>query len=135
MLSFFVPQQRQKPWRRIVGDGAFRWFISTQNIQFMRTIIGPSPQTYEKWCNQNSIRPQLEAIGHGARIFWVGEKDCAKVILYLHGGGFSLPLADYCLSFWKFILETIQETEGVKVRLAILDYSASWDCYNDASCF
>ncbi|KAF4611883.1 hypothetical protein D9613_003759 [Agrocybe pediades] len=123
LLSFFVTQQRSKPWRRVVGDEAFRWFLRTQNIPFIATLFGSSHGAYVKWCKKSAIEPRIEQIDCEAQIFWVGEEDCDRVILYLHGGGFSLPLTDYSMSFWKFVVDMLQEVEGLKVRLAMLDYT------------
>jgi len=44
------------------------------------------------------------------------------VILYFHGGGFLLPMADYAASFWRYIQEQLK-SKNKDVGFAILQYS------------
>ncbi|PPQ68439.1 hypothetical protein CVT25_007832 [Psilocybe cyanescens] len=126
LFFLFTLRERKKTWRRVVGDAGFRWFVYTQTVPGLVTIIGPSIQTYKKWCKQNSVQPIIETIGVGAeqaQLMWIGSKQPERVILYLHGGGFSLPMGDYSVKFWRYVQLALQEQGGADVSVAILDYS------------
>ncbi|KAH9476808.1 Acetyl-hydrolase [Psilocybe cubensis] len=89
-------------------------------------IIGPSTQSYEKWCKRNSEHPIIETIGseaEQARLLWIGSKHPKRVILYLHGGGFWLPMADYSVKFWRYIRDALLHQKGIDASIAILDYT------------
>lgn len=119
--SVLIRDQGRKPWRRVVADTTFRWMIVTLRISFIRSLVGPCSRTYKSWCRKNSIQPCIENIEGGAQLFWIGDKRPEKVILYLHGGGFSLPMGYYSVKFWKYVQCKLQDSE-LDVSLAILDY-------------
>ncbi|KAF8900461.1 Alpha/Beta hydrolase protein [Gymnopilus junonius] len=122
LLGFIsIPSQRHKTWRRVLADTAFRWMLITQRISFIGTLIGPSAGTYASWCKKNSMEPCVENIEGGTQLFWIGDKRPEKLILYLHGGGFSLPIGYYSIRFWRYIQRELQAS-GCGVSIAILNY-------------
>ncbi|PPQ95827.1 hypothetical protein CVT26_015936 [Gymnopilus dilepis] len=114
--------QGNKPWKRIIADATFRWIVITQRIPFIATLVGPGRRTYISWCNRNSIEPQIEDIKAGAQLFWIAKKPSGRVILYLHGGGFALPMGYYSLKFWRYVQSKLVDA-GCEVSIAILDYT------------
>jgi len=40
-----------------------------------------------------------------AKLFWIGDKAAKKVVLYLHGGGFSLNMPEASWDFWRYGIE------------------------------
>jgi acetyl esterase/lipase len=69
-----------------------------------------------------------EDIGENAKIFWIlnGEWNGSvpqRVILYLHGGGFSLPLSEDAASFWRYVQSELKGRHDLDVGVAMLDYS------------
>ena len=72
--------------------------------------------------------PYMENIGENAKLLWIlnekqGEKYPSQVILYLHGGGFHLPLFEDSASFWQHVQKELKGSHGLDVGVAILDYS------------
>lgn len=94
-------------------------------MSYLKSLMGPTRRTYERWCLANSIDPVIETIGEtdDGLILWIGNNRPERVILYLHGGGFYLPMADYSLKFWAHVRNVLKEQEEIDVSLAILDYS------------
>lgn len=94
-------------------------------MSYLAFLMGPTVRTYEKWCLANSVDPVIEKIGEeeDGSILWIGNKQPERVILYLHGGGYYLPMADYSLKFWAHVRNALKEQDGIDVSVAILDYS------------
>jgi len=92
-----------------------------------------SLEAYRGWVNTNlnGEGAEIDDIpeGTGSQIFWIGKKKDmkgVKVLYHFHGGGFYLPLEDASMVFlddWAKSIE--QAAPGVKVAVAILDYSKS----------
>ncbi|KAK1218000.1 hypothetical protein PQX77_019331 [Marasmius sp. AFHP31] len=77
---------------------------------------------YQKWSEKEGLPIRVEEIeGEDARLLWVGEKRTDRVIFYLHGGGYALPLADFSLSFWRHVQMQLGE-KGLETGLVVLNY-------------
>jgi acetyl esterase/lipase len=53
----------------------------------------------------------------------LGREIPSRVILYLHGGGFHLPMFEDSASFWYHVQKELKDSYGLDVGVAILDYS------------
>lgn len=59
----------------------------------------------------------------GARAFWLGEAKTAKyIVVYFHGGGFSLAGEDTHFKFWRTV-QTDLESNNVSVAFLYLEYT------------
>jgi len=67
--------------------------------------------------------------GNGSQMFWVRKDEDmkgVKVLYYVHGGGFLLPLDGSAIVFLDDVAKGIEKASpGIKVSIAVLDYSAS----------
>ncbi|KAJ3506309.1 hypothetical protein NLJ89_g6940 [Agrocybe chaxingu] len=120
--SPFNSYEKKKPWRRVIYDASFRWVVYTQRMDFLGYMMGPSVTTYEKYMKKHLLEPRIQDVDD-AKLLWVGERDPERVILYLHGGGFLLPLGDYSLAFWRYVQKELTRTGCEGVAIAVLDYT------------
>ena len=91
---------------------------------------GTSEDNYIRWAKRSDMKTHIEEIGENARIFWIldeklGGKLPSRVILYLHGGGFYLPLMEDAGAFWYHVQKELKDRHGMDVAIAMLDYSKS----------
>jgi hypothetical protein len=82
--SRFIVHNRRKTWRRIVGDGAFRFLASSLNMQQLQYFMGTTLQVYQKWAKQNDLPVLVEEVGCDAKLLWFGPKRTDRVVLYFH---------------------------------------------------
>lgn len=128
LLSFVAEQERGKTWRRVVGDSIFRWLINMHPIQRLAYIAGHTEDIYTTWAKRNKMKTSIEDIGENAKLLWIlnekwGGEIPSRVILYLHGGGFCLPMFEDSASFWRHVQKELKNSHGLDVGVAILDYS------------
>ncbi|KAF8154251.1 Alpha/Beta hydrolase protein [Crassisporium funariophilum] len=123
LLLSFVTDEKQKTWRRVVFDAGFRWVAHSQTIPHIAHLIGPTTNTYKAWVKQNALEACIEEIAEDARLLWIGEKRTTKVILYIHGGGYSMPLCDFTASFWKHLQGELKQKAQLDIGVVMLDYS------------
>jgi len=93
-----------------------------------------SLDAYRGWVNANGSvdsGTEVEDVpqGNGSQMFWVGKEEDmkkVKVLYYLHGGGFFLLLDGSAMLFLDDVAKGVEKaTPGVKVSIAVLDYSTS----------
>ncbi|PFH50371.1 hypothetical protein AMATHDRAFT_145239 [Amanita thiersii Skay4041] len=91
-------------------------------IPQVQYISGPTSQVYRTWAKKHNVPVIVEELGSNARLYWIGSKTSDRVILYLHGGAYLLPMAEPALSFWKFIQQELTK-QGIDVGIAVLEYT------------
>jgi hypothetical protein len=124
---FRCKRERQKTWRRVVSDSTFRWLVNMHSLPRLAYLLGSSQDLYTTWAKQNKLKPSIEDIGENAKLFWIfnekwGGKIPSRVILYLHGGGFILPIFKDSAPFLHHVQKELEDS-GLDVGVAILDYS------------
>jgi len=95
----------------------------------LQYILGSSEDIYTKWAKRNKIediRRRYRSKREVAPGFWrtMGGKIPDRVILYLHGGGFYLPMFEDSASFWYYVQKQLKESYQLDVGIAMLDYSS-----------
>ncbi|KAK7026436.1 hypothetical protein VNI00_015671 [Paramarasmius palmivorus] len=120
LTAKFSVHSRYKTWRHNLGEGAFR-SIALSIPQMQYVMGGRSTLVcYKEWSIKRKLAVTIEEIqGEDARLMWIGDKRVDRVIYYLHGGGYALPLQPYALSFWRHVQEELGK-QGVKVGVVIL---------------
>ncbi|KAJ8088738.1 hypothetical protein PM082_013981 [Marasmius tenuissimus] len=122
LLSPFSAHTRHKTWRQVIGIAAYR--ACGMSIPQMQYTIGrcQSLDCYKKWSEKEGLPIHVEEIeGEDARLLWVGEKRTDRVIFFLHGGGYALPLAEFSLSFWRHV-QTQLGKKGLEIGVVVLNY-------------
>jgi len=97
--------------------------VFTQSIPQLAYLLGDTTEVYLAWSRRHCLSIRAEDIDGGAKLLWVGDKHLSRVVLYLHGGGFMLPIADGAISFWRHIQKNVKESSSLEVGVVILDYS------------
>ncbi|KAM6489322.1 Alpha/Beta hydrolase fold [Amanita muscaria] len=92
------------------------------DLKRLKYVTGNTPWVYATWAKWYNLPPTVTEIGNDARLLWIGPKRMEKVILYLHGGGYVVPMQHFFASFWHYVQQEL-ESRGVKVGIAILNYT------------
>ncbi|KAF9033139.1 Alpha/Beta hydrolase protein [Panaeolus papilionaceus] len=127
VVSPLNPQEKKKPWRRIVSDALLRWVIFSLEWKHSKILFVPTLTSYKKWCKKKKIPLMIEDVKDESesKLLWLGNKDAKKVILYFHGGGYSWPMQECALDFWRFVRQEVGK--GIHndwdVAVAILTYT------------
>ncbi|KAI3607123.1 alpha beta hydrolase fold protein [Moniliophthora roreri] len=123
LTSKFYAHSRYKTWRHNIGEAAFR--AIGLSIPQMQYVMGGKTTLvcYKDWSSKRKLSVTVEEIqGEEARLLWIGGKRTDRVIYYLHGGGYALPLQEYALSFWRHVQEEL-ERKGLDVGVVVLNYA------------
>ncbi|KAK5048041.1 hypothetical protein LTR84_006231 [Exophiala bonariae] len=98
---------------------AFHSFILKRH----RYVGEPFGKVYEKWAQQNNVPVQNVKLKSGVNAFWLGDHKTAKyIVVYFHGGGFSLDGEDTHFKFWNTV-HTDLESTNVTVATLFLEYT------------
>lgn len=101
----------------------------------VQAVVPSTRTTYRQWISWKSRRNHrlrdkivfdaqpLES-GKDSAILWLGDRRAAdKVVLYVHGGGYVIPMLSGHLDFcWKSFIETGAEA-GVAVAVGLVQYT------------
>ncbi|TFK61699.1 hypothetical protein BDN72DRAFT_863397 [Pluteus cervinus] len=119
----FVSHNAKKHWKRVVIDTAFQTLLSTLNrVQLQYIFSDPAQLIVEKWGKKAGVPIEVEEIGEDAKLIWIGKKRTERVVFYLHGGAFLMPLQASSLGFWDYIQRELKR-RGQDVTFVILQYS------------
>ncbi|TFY77058.1 hypothetical protein EWM64_g6954 [Hericium alpestre] len=103
----FALENRQRTWRRAIHDSVLRTLTS------------------RKWDDVRVIAHGLDELEEGAALHWIGPRRYDRVILYFHGGGFSLPPSPGHLELLHAMKKDSKAYGGTGVVL--LEYSLTPD--------
>jgi len=88
-----------------------------------RYIAEPFSKVYEKWAQSNGYQPEFVTLKSGCKAFWMGDSKTAKhIVVYYHGGGFSLDGEDTHLKFWHGVHATLKESSA-PVAFLFVEYT------------
>lgn len=111
-----------KSLSQLINDSALNHVtkLDTPKLQYM---LGTTDKVYRAWAKKSGVPIVEEEVGEDAKIYWLGPKRPEKVILYLHGGGFLLPMFDCAPPFWKYVQEQLGKKGLNNTGIAILQYT------------
>ncbi|KAF7356524.1 Alpha beta hydrolase fold protein [Mycena venus] len=112
-----------RPLNRVLGDQAAYFVLSHLSIRQLQAVSGSTLAGYAKWTKQRKFDQVVEELGSDTRLMWVGPKETENVVIYCHGGGFVGPLSDFQVEFWYRVQQAVLKSEGLKLGVAILQYS------------
>ncbi|TPX11486.1 uncharacterized protein E0L32_007905 [Thyridium curvatum] len=105
--------------RNRVSHAVCAWLSSKQ----LRALFKPTQDALAEACKKDGVLWHAEDIpdGMGSKLHWFGNLEANKLILYFHGGGYSLP-ADH--GHIRFVVECQRrlEVEGHNVSVVMLEY-------------
>ncbi|RMZ90596.1 hypothetical protein DV736_g2162, partial [Chaetothyriales sp. CBS 134916] len=94
--------------------------LSTAQHQY---VSGPFSKIYEQWCKTNNMTPNKVVLSTGTEAFWVGDPEAEYVVIYYHGGGFSLDGGPEHIGFWGSNVYPDLKTAGKSVSFLFLQYT------------
>ncbi|KAF8626654.1 hypothetical protein AX15_004745 [Amanita polypyramis BW_CC] len=118
---YFHAETRAKRFLRLINDVSL-YHISKLEMSKLQYVIGTTDQVYRSWAEKSNVPVVVEELGEGAKLYWLGPKRPDRVILYLHGGAFLIPMFPSALSFWKYVQEHLSKGE-CETGIAILQYT------------
>jgi acetyl esterase/lipase len=108
---------------RATKVAANRYLNSVQTIRHIQYLLPPTVSAYRSWVLQNSRPVNIEEIAARSeneadtKLLWLGEwKEGGKVLLFLHGGGYVMPLIKQYLDLLIWATEE---------PVAVLEYTNS----------
>lgn len=142
-LLHAIPQcvLRGLPVLPYVYCNLLRTLMNTLTPKQLQCMLPPSGTIYRLWLAatvskailthddkhdpSNRLRPDIQLLSDGkSSILWLGDRTTAtKFVLFLHGGGFVLPLDVGHLNWCRNAYLSAAEETGEDVAVAILQYS------------
>ncbi|KAJ4150351.1 hypothetical protein LMH87_011103 [Akanthomyces muscarius] len=124
--------------RNTVTCGFIRAAFTTLSPRQIQHVVPSTREAYQKFLRQKSMEhpggtlgvsftPNIELLDEsGASLLWLGNRQKAtKIVYFLHGGGFFVPLAPGHLRWcWELYVKP-SAAAGIDVACAILEYTLS----------
>ncbi|KAK6543736.1 hypothetical protein TWF694_000470 [Orbilia ellipsospora] len=111
-----------KPWIYTLRSRILNFALARVHPRQINLLSGPTAVGIYKFAKQLNVNVTTDELPHGARIHWWGEKKGQRVILYIHGGGYNLPIGEQHTGFMHRTKEVLKKN-GIEVDVAILEYS------------
>ncbi|KAJ7453936.1 Alpha/Beta hydrolase protein [Mycena galericulata] len=122
LTTSYASHNRDRSLRRILGDAALRHCLAHLSAAQLQSLTGTTVGTYMNWSKQFKLPTAIDELEEDAKLLWIGPKQLERVILFVHGGAFMLPLPDVSLSFWKYVQAELEKRQ-IHVGVAVLNYS------------
>ncbi|KAG2023992.1 alpha/beta hydrolase fold protein [Coprinopsis cinerea AmutBmut pab1-1] len=123
LSSFFVQHEKHKTWRRVLADFSFRYSSSSLRVNQIQSLLGSDLDVYTKWAKRQKVEKLVEELDKDSSLMWLSKKSTEKVILYIHGGCYCLPIQDFAADYWKKAVDSInQDFPSAQVGLVALAY-------------
>lgn len=118
----FHHNNKHKSVKRVLGDKTFYHMTRRFNVKQLQWILGDTRDVYEGWMKSQRLPLVIDELGENSRILWIGERRTDRVILYLHGGAYLLPVQFFVPDFWKYVLGELK-SKNKEAGLAMVQYS------------
>ncbi|KAF7373556.1 Abhydrolase-3 domain-containing protein [Mycena sanguinolenta] len=118
----FASYNKERGIKRITGDSALRYVLSSLSVPQLQAVFGTTLETYKKWSKAAKLPVTVDELGEDGRLLWIGQKRLDRVVLFAHGGGYLLPCPEFHLSFWRHVQLELQK-QDIQVGIAVLNYS------------
>ncbi|KAF7305735.1 Abhydrolase-3 domain-containing protein [Mycena chlorophos] len=122
LFTSHASRNKDKSLKRIIGERAMRYAFGNFTIPQLQFAFGTTGVVYDKWTKQTKQAPMVDDLDDGAKLYWVGPKRTDRVLLFLHGGCFVLPINDFTLDFLRHVQLEL-EKQKIEVGIAVLEYS------------
>ncbi|KAI0031681.1 Alpha/Beta hydrolase protein, partial [Vararia minispora EC-137] len=126
LIGVFSRTNKKRSWKRAIHFSQMRHvtkLMAKGGINTAKAIMGGTTgDNYCGWVKSKRIAEVSEGVGEGAYLHWIGEKSLGKVLLFFHGGGYSLPMLptsfDMLLSFKNDVKSSLGD-----IGVCVLEYS------------
>ncbi|KAH7910560.1 Alpha/Beta hydrolase protein [Hygrophoropsis aurantiaca] len=116
---------RLKTLDRELSNARTRAITRRLNDYQLQTRWGSSEAAWNMWCAlQSDTEYHTEDLYGDAKLYWIGnDVEATKIMLYVHGGGYVLPLTIEHLKLLTYFRDCIQRDTGVDMAIAVLEYT------------
>ncbi|KAJ7629996.1 Alpha/Beta hydrolase protein [Mycena polygramma] len=122
VTTAYASHNRERTLKRIVGDTVLRYTIAHLSVPQLQSAFGTTLGMYQQWAKKAKLPATVDELGEDARLLWIGPKRLDRVVLFLHGGGFVLPAAEFTVPFWRYVQLEL-EKKNIEVGFALFSYS------------
>ncbi|KAF5377907.1 hypothetical protein D9615_006790 [Tricholomella constricta] len=122
LASPFHLNNKHKAWTRVLGDKYFYFLTGHFNIKQLQWALGDTREVYNNWMKGQKLPQVVDELGENSRLLWIGKRRTDRVVLYLHGGAYVLPMQYFVPDFWKYALHDLKNKDK-EAGFAILQYS------------
>ncbi|PPR01723.1 hypothetical protein CVT24_001599 [Panaeolus cyanescens] len=124
LVSPFAKRDKHKTWRRVLTDISFRYSSSSLRVNQIQALLGKDEDVYDKWIKRHKLPHNIDVLGSNSSLMWLSKKSTEKVILYVHGGCYCLPMQDFAADYWKNTVDSINQNFSTsdQVGLVALSY-------------
>ncbi|ETN37761.1 uncharacterized protein HMPREF1541_07384 [Cyphellophora europaea CBS 101466] len=96
----FRGDQGSDTYKHHITHAFLRKFTVRLNSRQIHYLAPPLRTLYKQYCAAHASTPNIVTLKSGIDAFWVGSPDAKQVIIYFHGGGFSLDGGAEHLNYW-----------------------------------
>ncbi|KAL5334960.1 Alpha/Beta hydrolase protein [Aspergillus crustosus] len=107
-------------WLLHIGYAVFRKLTARLSGAQMQYVLPPTNLLYNRYIRSVRQKPLTVNLDHGAMGHWIGNPDAKNILVWYHGGGFTLPAN---MGYFKFWAQIIAESERNGQSLAIFALS------------
>ncbi|KAG7091603.1 hypothetical protein E1B28_010622 [Marasmius oreades] len=129
LASFFSKSYKGRKLYRIIFEAAGRYVTRVATVSQLQWVSGSTLEMYETWAKKRGVSPVVEKVrvseGEEVNLYWIGDKEAEQVLIYIHGGGFMLPISDFMFTFWDLVHQGMKKRSDCNCNfsIAVLDYS------------
>lgn len=117
----FRSSNTPKSFKNHVILSVSRAAFSRLSVRQRQYLIGSTESHYESWVKNSGFQPASIVIPDGTKVFLVGSLAAEYVVLYLHGGGWSMPANT---GHFEFAAKTMRKADecGKSLCFAFVQY-------------
>ena len=116
------------------GDGGARTYAAHVRRGFIRSILDnfgvrgiqflspPFDVVYKQFCKKLGMKPKKIDLRNGGRYACIGNPAPKKVVIYIHGGGCTIPISSMYFEFCNQILQSLPGIDD-DVAVFMVQYS------------
>ncbi|KAJ3569975.1 hypothetical protein NP233_g4709 [Leucocoprinus birnbaumii] len=124
LLSPFRDYDRHKTWRRVMMDSVFRFSSSSLRVNQMQSFMGQTTDVYLAWTKKAKRPVLIDELDSDGRLLWFTDRiTSGKIVYYLHGGVYQLPMQEYAPPFWLSNLKELETQTGESFGFVALQYT------------
>ncbi|KAJ5904336.1 hypothetical protein N7504_006719 [Penicillium tannophilum] len=81
-----------------------------------------TPEAYETTMKKRGLSPEQVSLPHDTEGYWIGNKTAKNVLVYYHGGGFSMAARTSHIEFWIDLIKLLNDN-GHDIAVFFLRYT------------